>query len=112
MPKVLFADSKKTADIRVGETILKAAQKGRVALNQRCGGNGSCTTCKINVNENELKNISLPNQIEKRMISGEALHKGERLGCQVKVYSNVTVSIVENPLKAIIRAKLEEGKHM
>jgi 2Fe-2S ferredoxin len=111
LPRVKFENMNKEVTIQQGETILKAANKGRVALNHRCGGNGSCNTCKINIDSTNINSVSSPNQIEKRMISQVQLESGQRLGCQVKVYDHISLTIPEDPLKAFIRAQLERQRN-
>jgi 2Fe-2S ferredoxin len=104
MPKVHFKDDHKTIEIKHGDTVLLAAKKGRVALNHKCGGKGSCTTCKVKIDDQA--GISEVNHLERRMISETNLEQGQRLGCQVKVYEQVDVHFLEDPLKALIRRQL------
>jgi 2Fe-2S ferredoxin len=108
MPKVHFKDDDKTIEIKHGDTVLQAAKKGRVALNHKCGGKGSCTTCKVKIDDQA--GISAANHLERRMISETNLEQGQRLGCQVKVYEQVEVYFLEDPLKALIRRQLAQQK--
>jgi 2Fe-2S ferredoxin len=108
MPKVNFIDDDKKLDIKQGETILLAAKKGRIALNHKCGGKGSCTTCKVKIVDQE--GVSEPNHLERRMISETNLQQGQRLGCQVRVYDQVNVYFLEDPLKALIRRQLAQQR--
>lgn len=109
MPKVVFKDeNNKLIVIRIGETVLQAAQKARVALNHKCGGKGSCTTCKVRIEQQT--GVSQPNHLEKRMISEANLEQGHRLGCQVKVYEQTDIHFLEDPLKAMIRRQLAKQR--
>lgn len=111
MPKVIFKEKNKQVQISPGDSVLKAAQKGRVALSQRCGGKGSCTTCKVIIEPKFLPFVSSPNPIELRMVSEANLKQGERLGCQVKVYGDIEIKQPEDRLKAIIQAQLQKSKN-
>jgi 2Fe-2S ferredoxin len=108
MPNVNFLDDGKTVDIKYGETVLLAAKKGRVALSHKCGGKGSCTTCKVKIVDQE--GVSEPNHLERRMISETNLQQGQRLGCQIKVYNHVDILFLEDPLKALIRRQLAQQR--
>lgn len=109
MPKVIFKDeNNKIIDIKIGETVLRAANKGRVALNHKCGGKGSCTTCKVRIEQQT--GVSQPNHLEQRMISEANLEQGHRLGCQVKIYEQTAIYFLEDPLKAMIRRQLAKQR--
>lgn len=108
MPKVTFNPRDKKVDVRQGETILRAASRGRVVISQRCGGKGQCTMCKVFVTDASC--VSAPQEVEKRLISEEHLSCGMRLACQTMIQGNVSVEIPESPLKAIVRAQLLKKK--
>jgi len=107
MIKVIFADAKKEIVVRREESILKIANRGRVVLKHRCGGNGSCATCKVIISDQTA--VSPPNAIEHRLL-GPRLAHGYRLACQTKVRGTLRVSWPVDPMKAAVRAQLERMK--
>lgn len=111
MAKVIFNDLDnhiKKVNIRSGHTILRAAKQGRVALKHKCGGQASCTTCKVYI-ENQ-QGVSDVLAIENQRLGEENITKGMRLSCQTKVYGTTSVIIPEDPYKARIRKLLEQQR--
>lgn len=111
MAMVTFSDvnkNEKQVTIHEGHTILRAARQGHVALRYKCGGNASCTTCKVIISEQV--GISKPNQKEINRLGEADIEKGVRLSCQTAVYGTVAVDIPEDPFKARVRALLEEQR--
>jgi ferredoxin len=108
MPKITFAPANRHVQVRVGETILRAASKARVAISQRCGGKGACTMCKVQLDPNSF--VSAPQEKEKRMIGEENLAHGVRLACQTKIQGETHVQLSENRLASIVRAQLEKQR--
>jgi len=106
MPKVLFVHEKKEIKVQQGNTILKAAILGKIPISHKCGGKGSCTTCKVNLDPKYVSAVSEPSSYEQRLISPSQLQKGVRLACQTKVNNDIEVILPEDPLKAIIQAQL------
>lgn len=95
--------------IHDGQTILRAAKQGRVALRHKCGGQASCTTCKVRIVDQAR--ISEPEKKESMKLGEEQLNNHMRLSCQTKVYGAVDAYIPEDPYKARIRALLEEERN-
>ncbi|WP_425387756.1 2Fe-2S iron-sulfur cluster-binding protein [Aneurinibacillus terranovensis] len=87
---------------------MRAASKGRVVVSQRCGGNGSCTMCKVFISPDSC--VSQPKEVERRMLGDDNLASGMRLACQTLVQGTVKVEVPESPLKAYIRAQLRSQK--
>lgn len=111
MAKVTFRDAdngEKLVTIHEGQTILRAAKQGRIALRHKCGGNASCTTCKVVILDQI--GISQPNQKEINRLGEVDIEKGLRLSCQTIVYGTVEAAIPEDPFKARVRALLEEQR--
>lgn len=112
MANVIFhhADEQlKNVSISEGQTILRAAKQGRVALQHRCGGKAQCTTCKVKI-ENQA-GISPPASKEIQRLGEQNIKQGMRLSCQTKVYTEVDAVIPEDPYKARIRALLAEQRN-
>ena len=109
MAKVTFIDADqqvKPVNIRNGQSILRAAKQGRIALRHKCGGQASCTTCKVLIHDQT--GISDPLDIEIMRLGEDNIAKGMRLSCQTKVLKTVEVEIPEDPYKARIRALIAE----
>lgn len=108
MPKITFTPAMRYVEARVGETILRAAARARVAISQRCGGKGACTMCKVKVEPDSL--VSPAQEREKRMIGEDNLACGMRLACQTKVQGETRVQLKEDRLAAVVRAQLEKQR--
>lgn len=108
MAKVIFHDEEtgkeKEVKIHAGHTILRAAKQGRVLLKHKCGGQASCTTCKVIITDQE--NTSPIKEIEKIRLGETNIDQGMRLSCQTKVFGTVHATIPMDPYKAKIRALL------
>ncbi len=93
MPKVTFVTSEGTTTVEAeaGKSILTAAQNNDVPLRHACGGNGCCTTCMVEVKENQ-ENLNDMTEAEKQMMLPD--EGNIRLGCQAKVTGDVTVEVV------------------
>lgn len=83
-----------------GETILEIAIDNDISLDHECGGNCQCTTCLV-VLEDGIANVSAIESAEADMLlTADNLTEHSRLGCQTRVYGNITVSIpIHNPFK-------------
>ncbi|RKD25691.1 hypothetical protein BEP19_01755 [Ammoniphilus oxalaticus] len=98
---VTFQPKGKVVSVNKGEILLQTALKNRVYINNRCGGKGSCTTCKIQILSDQ-DGVSFPSPREKRLLSEEDLAVGIRLACQTRVFERCEVSIIENTWKSIV----------
>lgn len=103
---IYFYPNEKKVPIKNGATILKTATNNRIYIKHKCGGKGSCLTCKVQI-EDQI-GISRPNDIELRKLGAETIEKGTRLACQAKVFKSVKVEIPEDPLKRAIRKQLNQ----
>ena len=97
MPRVTFLHP----DGRGGEvpedvTLLEASKLLGFALNHDCGGNASCTTCRVEVQVGGeyLSEIDFD---EQDLLDREALSEPwHRLGCQARVRGDVVVRVPES----------------
>ncbi len=66
------------------KTMLQIFQENKQDWMHACGGNGRCTTCKMEVVEggDYLSDYSRP---EEKLLESGRLKKGERLACQTKL---------------------------
>lgn len=104
---VTFLPDRKTVTVHRGSTVLLAAAKAGVKINQRCAGKAACLTCKVNIGEQ--RNVSDPSQNERFKLD-RALEDHVRLACQTKVLGHCEIEVPEDRLKAFIRAQLERNK--
>lgn len=96
MPRVTFLHPEgKRGDVPAGVTLLEASKLLGFALNHDCGGNASCTTCRVEVQcgEESLSEIEFD---EQDLLDREALSEPwHRLGCQARVLGDVIVRVPE-----------------
>ena len=93
MPKLTFKNKNRTFDVEKGISVLDAALRHEMPLYHTCGGNCSCSTCRVLVLSGE-KNLSAPEAAEKEILDSFDLPHPHRLGCQAQVLGGeVTVEI-------------------
>ncbi len=89
--EVTFLPAGKTARVRAGARVMDGAE-GLVNLRHVCGGNGQCTTCRVQVREGK-QHLSPLNEKESKRLPDERLQADWRLACQARVHGPVTVRI-------------------
>ena len=96
MPRVTFLHPEgKSGDVEANLTLLEAAQALGFPLNHDCGGNASCTTCRVEVH-NGSDSLSEIDFEEQDLLDREALREPwHRLGCQARVLGDVVVRVPE-----------------
>jgi 2Fe-2S ferredoxin len=96
MPKVTFLHPEgKSGEVPHGLTLLEASEALGFSLNHDCGGNASCTTCRVEVQVGE-EHLSEIDFDEQDLLDREALsERWHRLGCQARILGNVTVRVPE-----------------
>ena len=93
MSKITFTDKNLTVDVEKGISILDAAMRYDVPLYHTCGGNCSCSTCRVRVLSG-AENLSKAEDTEKGILDAFDLLPPHRLGCQAQVLNgDVTVEI-------------------
>jgi uncharacterized 2Fe-2S/4Fe-4S cluster protein (DUF4445 family) len=85
--KVTFFPGSTTVEVDDGETILEAAIKAKVQVNNVCGGKGTCGKCMVIVDGNV--------DGERGKLSEEEFQLGYRLACQARVRGDLSVFISE-----------------
>lgn len=75
------------------ESILALAQRHNIAIGQTCGGNATCGTCLVRVEEG-AENLCLRNEWEQEMAEDRGYLFNERLACQTQCRGPVTVRIL------------------
>ena len=101
MPKVTFLHPEgKSGEVIRGQSLLEAAEALGFSLNHDCGGNASCTTCRVEVQVGE-ENLSEIDFDEQDLLDREALsERWHRLGCQSRVLGDVIVRVPEQKWEA------------
>jgi 2Fe-2S ferredoxin len=96
MPRVSFLHPQgKSGEVQANLTLLEAAKALGFDLNHDCGGNASCTTCRVEVQMGE-DNLSEIDFDEQDLLDREALSESwHRLGCQARVLGDVVVRVPE-----------------
>jgi 2Fe-2S ferredoxin len=77
---------------RPGESVLEALIRSDVGISHSCGGNGTCGTCRIIVNEG-LEKLHPRTELETEIAADRNFHQSERLGCQTRPTYNLKISV-------------------
>ncbi|MFO0774538.1 MAG: 2Fe-2S iron-sulfur cluster-binding protein [Nitrospiraceae bacterium] len=94
MPHVTFLHPDgKHGDVPTSLTLLEAAERLGFPLTHDCGGNASCTTCRVEV-QSGAEHLSEIDFEEQDLLDREALSEPwHRLGCQARVLGDVVVRV-------------------
>ncbi len=92
MPRIVFLNEGRRADVPAGTTVLAAADALGVKIGRVCGGGGTCSTCRVEVVVGG-ENLSAINPQELAYDMGN----GRRLGCQARVKGNCAVRALMIP---------------
>ena len=84
MPKIVFRNEGRTVEVDRGTSILEAALKHDIPLYHTCGGNCSCSTCRILVLSG-TENLSAIAGSEAEILDSFDLEAPHRLGCQASI---------------------------
>ena len=93
--KIDINDGNKTLEAEPGATLLSVLASENVFLPSACGGGGTCAMCKCYVHEGG--GSILPT--ETGYISKKDAKEGMRLGCQVKVKSDLKIRVPDEVLE-------------
>jgi ferredoxin len=88
MPRVIFVDQGKAAELAEGRTLLSCALEMGVRISHVCGGDGACGTCRIEVVDG-WDNLTPPTPDE----TYKELEAPHRLSCQAKLKRDVIVKV-------------------
>ncbi len=96
MPRITFIHPEgKSGEVDADLSLLEAAEQLGFPLNHDCGGNASCTTCRVDVVAG-LENLSDIDFDEQDLLDREALTESyRRLGCQARLLGDVIVQVPE-----------------
>ncbi|KAI5189339.1 ferredoxin, 2Fe-2S [Nematocida sp. AWRm77] len=100
--KVVFSFKEKLFPVFVqkGLSLLEAAHANRVPLQGACEGSLACTTCHVILDKNTYNatKSSLTEKEEDLLDQAKGLTHTSRLGCQLKVCSAFTGTVVKIPV--------------
>ncbi|MBM4398982.1 MAG: 2Fe-2S iron-sulfur cluster binding domain-containing protein, partial [Candidatus Cloacimonetes bacterium] len=85
-------NGKKKISVKGGNTLLNTLSDQQIYLASACGGRGSCGACKCKVTTGA--GPLLPT--EKPLLSAQEQANSIRLACQIKVKSNIAITIPES----------------
>lgn len=97
MPRVTFLHPEgKSGEVAANMSLLEAAMELGFPLTHDCGGNASCTTCRVEV-QTGGENLSEIDFDEQDLLDREALTEPcHRLGCQSRILGDVVVRVPEH----------------
>ena len=90
MPRVRFEALQKELDVRLGSTILSAANSARVPLGQSCDGEGICGWCRVSV-LGGMENLAPPTELEETLRASLGFAPDERAACLARVRGDVVI---------------------
>lgn len=110
MPKVTFLHPEgKSGEVEANLSLLEAATALGFPLNHDCGGNASCTTCRVEVQDGG-EHLSEIDFDEQDLLDREALSESwHRLGCQARILGDVIVRVPEKKWEPPGRAPQSEA---
>ena len=94
MPRITFIHPQGVSgEVESNTSILEASKILGFPLAHDCGGNASCTTCRVEVESGE-ENLSEIDFDEQDLLDRENLTEAfNRLGCQAKMHGDVVVRV-------------------
>ena len=101
-----MADSTKTLKIhgqnaiilfKANENLLDILNDNEISINQSCGANGSCTTCRV-FTHSDKDCFSVRSDIEIERAEERSFAENERLACQTYLLDSVTIEIPEDDI--------------
>jgi 2Fe-2S ferredoxin len=94
MPRVTFLHFEEmSGEVEPNTSLLDAAKAMGLSLSHDCGGNASCTTCRVEVQAG-LEHLSEIDFDEQDLLDREALSEPRhRLACQARVMGDVVVLV-------------------
>ena len=102
MPKITFIQfdgTETTIDADVGSTVMNTALDNLIpGIDADCGGECSCATCHVLVNETWMEKVGQPRDAEESMLDlNPDRATNSRLSCQINVTDDLDGLIVNLP---------------
>jgi 2Fe-2S ferredoxin len=91
-PTITFLPAQKTVEIKGLSTVLDLALSNKVELNHSCGGMGSCTTCRVIVEEAPQGQPARTKE-EQLRATERGFQDRERLACQMRPTPRMVIAI-------------------
>ncbi|MFH1858302.1 MAG: 2Fe-2S iron-sulfur cluster-binding protein [Candidatus Omnitrophota bacterium] len=101
MPKITFLPSGKAFKVKQGKTVLDSALENGIPLEHVCGGSGVCTTCHVIIREGMDHLSKMQDDEADRVEPAVGMTLASRLGCQAKIYGDVTVEIPKHTVHIV-----------
>ncbi|MEK6774254.1 MAG: 2Fe-2S iron-sulfur cluster-binding protein [Bdellovibrionota bacterium] len=79
------------------QTILESLLSAAIEIDHSCGGNGTCGTCRVRVENIEL--MPGPNEIEAELRTEIPFDSNERLACQNFSFEGLRLHLREKKVK-------------
>ena len=102
MPKVTFVEHNGTehaVDAQAGQSLMNAAIDNLVpGIDADCGGECSCATCHVMVNEEWMAKVGQPGETEESMLDlNPERVSNSRLSCQIPITDELDGLVVQLP---------------
>jgi ferredoxin, 2Fe-2S len=102
MPKITYIEhdgTVHTVDAELGATVMETAIKNDVSsIVAECGGNCTCATCLVHVDEQWFAVVGPPSEEENQMLdTAFEVKPTSRLSCQIKVTPELDGLVVHTP---------------
>lgn len=82
----------KTISFKPNENLLDILNANKISINQSCGGNGSCTTCRVIIHS-PAAYFTKRTEIELERAFERDFTENERLACQTEIIESATIEI-------------------
>lgn len=90
--------TKVSAEAKEGDSILEVAQQAKMPLPGICEGSLACSTCHVVVDPDWFEKLTPPSEDEEDLLDmAIGLEKTSRLGCQIKVSSDLDGIVIKIP---------------
>ncbi len=98
VPTITFLPSGTVVEVQPGTTVFHAAASAEIAIPSQCGGKCACALCCVKLVSGE--GLVSPMRWEEEGHLGNVFFlTRQRLSCQLKVFGDVVVEVVEPPAK-------------
>ena len=87
--KVKFLPEGKKVEVDENTTVMEAAEKAGVHINNLCGGKGVCGRCRVQISDGKVR----ADKHSINFLSKEELQEGYVLACQTNITSDMDVII-------------------
>ena len=96
--KINVNDGHKIIETLTGQSLFKALEDHKILLPTICGGEGLCGCCKVSVTDGDAGPLTTS---ERDQLTHSQIERGVRLGCQVTLRGDLSVTVPEESLGAV-----------